>query len=507
MTDFNLVMKEIEAETDRVCGTNKGVTDQPINLKVFSPKVLNLTLVDLPGLTKIAVEDQPPDIAEQIEKMVLSYITPENSIILAVTPANMDLANSDSLILARKVDPQGNRTIGVLTKLDIMDKGTNARDVLLNKVYPLKLGYIGVVNRSQLDIQTNKKVTAAAEAERKFFETNEAYRDIAKNCGTAYLTSALNQLLMRHIKSKLPQLYHQVNELLLQKNQELQTYGASLGCSLEEQQLLLFQLISKYMTELHAVLNGNSNHLSDKNLDGGSTIISALVDEFPSAMLSIQSVKEMPVKSVQNMIEMHSGIKGSMFFPEQTFHTLVKLEIEKLRPCVKESIEKSKAILIEIHNSLEVPELNRFTSLKENIVNIAQDVVNQCAKEATAYADQLIDIQKSYINTHHPDFQGSKPIDLNGGMNNVSILVDLVHRYYVIVRKEIIDTIPKAIFKCLLHKSVSNLRFELVQKLVLNPELNEDPDVAEKRRNCLKLIDALKKASTILADVRKTHVA
>lgn len=507
MTDFNLVMKEIEDETDRVCGTNKGVTDQPINLKVYSSKVLNLTLVDLPGLTKIAVEDQPPDIAEQIEKMVLSYITPENSIILAVTPANMDLANSDSLIIARKVDPQGNRTIGVLTKLDIMDKGTNARDVLLNKVYPLKLGYIGVVNRSQHDIQTNKKVTAAAEAERKFFEQNEAYRDIAKNCGTAYLTTTLNQLLMKHIKSKLPQLYHQVNELLLSKNQELQTYGASLGCSLEEQQLLLFQLISKYMTELNAVLNGNSDHLSDKNLDGGSTIISALVDEFPSAMLSIQSVKEMPVKSVQNMIEMHSGIKGSMFFPEQTFHTLVKLEIEKLRPCVKESIEKSKTILIEIHNSLEVPELNRFTSLKENIVNIAQDVVNECAKEAVAYADQLIDIQKSYINVHHPDFQGSKPIDLNGGMNNVSILVDLVHRYYVIVRKEIIDTIPKAIFKCLLHKSVSKLRFELVQKLVLNPELNEDPDVAEKRRNCLKMIDALKKASTILADVRKTHVA
>ena len=67
---------------------------------------------------------------------------------MAVTPANQDLANSDSLKLARKVDPQGNRTIGVLTKVDIMDEGTNCVDIIQGKVYPLKLGYIGVVCRS-----------------------------------------------------------------------------------------------------------------------------------------------------------------------------------------------------------------------------------------------------------------------------------------------------------------------------------------------------------------------
>lgn len=505
ITDFNAVMKEIDAETDRVCGTNKGVTDQPINLKVYSPKVLNLTLVDLPGLTKIAVEDQPPDIADQIEKMVLSYITPENSIILAITPANMDLANSDSLIIARKVDPEGNRTIGVITKLDIMDKGTNARDVLLNKVYPLKLGYIGVVNRSQQDINTQKKVSAAVEAEKKFFETNPAYADIAKNCGTAYLTTTLNQLLMRHIKAKLPKLYQQINELLSQKHQELQTYGASLGTTIEDQQILLFELVQKYMNELYAVLNGSSTHLSDAKLDGGSAIISTLIDEFPSAMLSIKSVKEIPTETVQTMIQSHAGIKGSLFFPEQTFQTLVKLEIDKLRPCVKDCIDKAKCCLIDLHTALEVPELDRFTSLKENIVQIAQEGINECSKEALAYADQLLDVQMAYINTRHPDFVGKQQVDLSAGLN-VSVLVDLVHRYYVIVRKEIIDTIPKAIFKCLLHKSVNNLRYELVNKLVLTPDLQEDPAVAEKRRNCLKMIEALKHASQILADVRKTHV-
>ena len=71
------------------------ISDKPIRLKVYSPQVLNLTLVD--------------------------------TIILAVTPANQDLANSDALKLARTVDKEGDRTIGVITKLDLMDQGTDAR--------------------------------------------------------------------------------------------------------------------------------------------------------------------------------------------------------------------------------------------------------------------------------------------------------------------------------------------------------------------------------------------
>ena len=202
---------------------------------------MNLTLVDLPGLTKIAVEGQPENIAEQIEKMVMDYIRPKNAIILAVSPANMDLANSDSLIAARRVDPTGDRTIGVITKIDIMDRGTNARDILLNKVYPLKLGYIGVINRSQADINSRKSITASADAEMRFFKSNEAYADIAENCGTQFLSKTLNQIL-KHIKTQIPSLYTLINDMLAQKKLELAKYGDTLGDSLEEQQAELFRM-------------------------------------------------------------------------------------------------------------------------------------------------------------------------------------------------------------------------------------------------------------------------
>ena len=136
---------------------------------------MNLTLIDLPGMTKVPVGDQPADIEQQIRDMLYQFITKPNCLVLAVTPANTDLANSDALKISREVDAQGNayhkvkivklqfgyrlvgqivfeiltalfiffvgtRTIGVITKLDLMDVGTDARDILENKTFPLRRG-------------------------------------------------------------------------------------------------------------------------------------------------------------------------------------------------------------------------------------------------------------------------------------------------------------------------------------------------------------------------------
>ncbi|KAK4337212.1 hypothetical protein RND71_043311 [Anisodus tanguticus] len=174
--DFDAIRKEIEDETDRATGHNKGITPVPINLRVYSPNVLNLTLIDLPGLTKVPVGDQPLDIEQQIRDMILTYIKKDTCLILAVTSANQDLATSDALKLAKEVDPEGLRTIGVITKLDLMDDGTDAREILENKLLPLRRGYIGVVNRSQRDIEGKKDIKVAVDNERKFFLSHPSYR-------------------------------------------------------------------------------------------------------------------------------------------------------------------------------------------------------------------------------------------------------------------------------------------------------------------------------------------
>ena len=134
------VAREIERQTRALAGERKGITSKPVVLQLHMPNVLPLTLVDMPGMTRVAIADQPPDIEKRIRACVLDYIRKDNAIILAVHAANQDLATSDALQLAHSVDRDGQRTVGVLTKIDIMDKGTSPIDILSGARYPLKLG-------------------------------------------------------------------------------------------------------------------------------------------------------------------------------------------------------------------------------------------------------------------------------------------------------------------------------------------------------------------------------
>ena len=97
----------MQEETEREVGVNKGVSGKQIRLKIFSPNVLNITLVQFPGINKVPVGDQPSDIEAWIRTMILSYIKHETCIILAVSPTNAYLSNSDVLQMARIVDLDG----------------------------------------------------------------------------------------------------------------------------------------------------------------------------------------------------------------------------------------------------------------------------------------------------------------------------------------------------------------------------------------------------------------
>ena len=189
--DFNQIREEISRETERITGRNKGISNKSIHLKIFSPHVLNLTLVDLPGITKVPTGDQPEDVEEQIRSMCMEFISNPNAIILAVTAANSDLVNSDGLKMARTVDPDGERTIGVLTKVDIMDAGTDCADILSNRVIPLRKGYIAVVNRSQKDIQDNIPIQQGLQKELKYFQSHQKYRNLISKCGTVNLVNTI----------------------------------------------------------------------------------------------------------------------------------------------------------------------------------------------------------------------------------------------------------------------------------------------------------------------------
>lgn len=406
-TNFNQVRVEIENETARIAGNNKGINRQPINLKIYSSHVLNLTLVDLPGLTKVPIGDQPTDIEKQTRTLISEYIAKPNSIILAVSPANVDIVNSEALKLARHVDPMGRRTIGVLTKLDLMDHGTNALDILSGRVYPLKLGFIGVVNRSQQDIQTNKPMSDALKSEADFFKHHPAYRNIAIRCGTQYLAKTLNQTLMAHIRDRLPDIKARLNTLMGQTQQELASYGSKQFSGREHRGSLILQLMTRFATSFTSSIDGTSSEISTKELCGGARIYYIFNSVFGNSLETIDPTHNLSVLDIRTAIRNSTGPRPSLFVPELAFDLLVKPQIKLLEVPSQRCVELVYEELIKICHTCGSTELSRFPRLQGKLIEVVSELLRERLGPCSSYVESLISIQRAYINTNHPNFLGA----------------------------------------------------------------------------------------------------
>ncbi|XP_037548027.1 dynamin-1a isoform X1 [Nematolebias whitei] len=404
-TDFDEVRQEIEAETDRVTGANKGISPVPINLRVYSPHVLNLTLVDLPGMTKVPVGDQPADIEFQIREMLMQFVTKENCLMLAVSPANSDLANSDALKIAKEVDPQGLRTIGVITKLDLMDEGTDAKDILENKLLPLRRGYIGVVNRSQKDIDGKKDITAAMAAERKFFLTHPAYRHLADRMGTPYLQKILNQQLTNHIRDTLPGLRTKLQSQLLSIEKEVEEYKNFRPDDPSRKTKALLQMVQQFSVDFEKCIEGSGDQIDTAELSGGARINRIFHERFPFELVKMEFDEKELRKEISYAIKNIHGIRTGLFTPDMAFETIVKRQIGKIKePCTKCVDMVISELVITVRQCTR--KLAQYPMLREEMERIVTQHIRDRESRTKGQVLLLIDIELSYMNTNHEDFIG-----------------------------------------------------------------------------------------------------
>ncbi|CAL1527031.1 unnamed protein product [Lymnaea stagnalis] len=398
-TDFHEVCKEIENETDRMSGTNKGICTEPISLKIYSSKVVNLTLVDLPGLTKVPVGDQPPDIENQIRDLVIHYISNPNSVILAVTAGNTDFATSEALKLAREYDPDGRRTLAVITKLDLMDAGTDAMDVLCGRVIPVKLGIIGVVNRSQADINNKKELSESLKDEATFLQ--KKYPSIASRNGTPYLAKTLNRLLMHHIRDCLPELKTRVNVLIAQFQSLLNSFGEPIS---DKSQLLL-QIITRFASAYCSTIEGTSRNIETSELCGGARICYIFHETFGKTLESVDPLGGLNTRDILTAIRNATGPRPALFVPEISFELLVKRQIRRLEEpslrCVELVHEEMQRM---IQHCGTHQEMLRFPKLHERIVDVVTNSLRQRLPPTNSMVENLVQIELAYINTKHPDF-------------------------------------------------------------------------------------------------------
>jgi len=400
-TDWDEVRREIERETDRVAGANRGICPDPINLKFYSTSVLSLTMVDLPGLTKVAVGEQPDDIEDQIKSLILKFIQNPNSIILAVSPANMDMATSESLKIARDIDPDGRRTLAVITKLDLMDAGTDAIDILCGRVIPVKLGIIGVINRSQQDIIDKKDIKDAIKDEASFLQRK--YPTLATRNGTPYLAKTLNRLLMHHIRDCLPELKTRVNVMASQFQTLLNSYGQEVV----EKNTTLLQIITKFASSYVATLDGTARNIETSELCGGARICYIFHETFGRTLDSIHPLTGLTSMDILTAIRNSNGPRPALFVPEVSFELLVKRQIRRLEEpslrCVELAHEEMQRIIQHCGNEVQ-QEMLRFPKLHEKIIDVVTNLLRSRLAPTNAMVENIVAIELAYINTRHPDF-------------------------------------------------------------------------------------------------------
>ena len=356
---------------------------------------------------QVPIGDQPTDIEKQTRNLISEYIAKPNSIILAVSPANVDIVNSEALKLARHVDPLGRRTIGVLTKIDLMDHGTNALDILSGRVYPLKLGFIGVVNRSQQDIQGNKSLAEALKSESEFFRHHPAYRNMANRCGTQFLAKSLNTTLMAHIRERLPDIKARLNTLMGQTQQELASYGDMHFSGKEHRGSLVLQLMTRFASSFISSIDGTSTEISTKELCGGARIYYIFNSVFGNSLETIDPTTNLSALDIRTAIRNSTGPRPSLFVPELAFDLLVKPQIKLLEVPSQRCVELVYEELIKICHTCGSTELTRFPRLQAKLIEVVSDLLRERLGPASSYVESLISIQRAYINTNHPNFLGA----------------------------------------------------------------------------------------------------
>ena len=404
--DFSEIRTEIEKRTEKIAGTGS-ISPSPISLTIFSPRVLNLTLIDLPGLVSNAVGNQDPGIVKQIHDMVVRFVSPPNTLILAVSPANADLATSVSLKIAKEVDPDFDRTIGVLTKLDLMDEGTHAADVLENRVIALKRGWVGVVNRSQKAINTNKSMEAARAAEKEYFAKHPSYRHLANRSGTEYLAQVMSTLLLSHIQRCLPDLHSRIDDLVTQTRKKQEELGM-LEPEMDPASTLLAQF-NQFNKTMHEAVEGGTagtyiGKATKNELYGGARLDFIFHEAFASYVFAMRAGPQLTTEKLRTVIRNSSGIQANLFPSDRAFLTITKEQVMRLE-------EPSVQCVLFVHEELRKlcshisATLDRFPVLKERVLQLCFKMLDELRVPCVAHVKTMMLSESQYVNVRNPRMQ------------------------------------------------------------------------------------------------------
>ncbi len=217
--------------TQKLVNEGQEISDDAIVIEASGPDFPNLTLTDLPGLVRAVSDGEDKGIIQQIRNLVNRYLSQSRTVILAVAPANVDMHNTEILQAAKEADPSGDRTIAIITKLDLVDPGAEDSVVKLlnNETKKLKLGYHAVRCRGQQDLKTGMTVKNGLKKEKEFFRSTVPWNTVgSEKLGIPNLRVKLVQLLEQRITESLPAVCKEIQNIKQETVESLNGLGPAL---------------------------------------------------------------------------------------------------------------------------------------------------------------------------------------------------------------------------------------------------------------------------------------
>lgn len=542
-TDEDSIANAIVTATEEIAGQGKGISNNPLTLVVKKNGVPDLTMVDLPGITRVPVHGQPDNIYEQIHNIILDYIKPEESIILNVLSASVDFSTCESIRMSRQVDKTGDRTLAVVTKADRAPEG------LLEKVTSddvnIGLGYTCVRNRIG-----DETYVEARDEEAKLFQSHHLLSQIDKSIvGIPVLAQKLVQIQATIIARCLPETVRKINDKLNDHITELSKMPPPMS-STAEALTALIQIIGAAKETLRKILLRGEfdEYPDDKNMHCTARLVEMLnkfSDELQkSTQSSSSSLGNNFLIDEIRVLEESKRIGLPNFLPRTAFLTILQKKVKGISSFpasfIGEVWDYLEEIVISVlmKHSDNYPQLqsstkraahNLISKMKEQSFNRVMEMIEMekladytCSPEYTAECFKLISLQDNFVREVFSDQPKPGKVSL-GDLGDVE--VGYLRQYHHNVVNQAFDLKVRMIsyWKIVLRRVVDCMALHLllgVQKLVnkemeaevvnelLGPNgggiqriLEESPVVTAKREKLNRSIGLLKESKDVVSRI------
>ncbi|ONI20906.1 hypothetical protein PRUPE_2G040000 [Prunus persica] len=542
-TDEENISEDIVNATNLIAGDKKGISDTPLTLLVKKNGVPDLTMVDLPGITRVPVHGQPENINDQIKDMIMKYIKPDESIILNVLSASTDFSTCESISMSRSVDKTGERTLAVVTKVDMAPEG------LLEKVtaddVDIGLGYVCVRNR--IRDETYEEARAIAD---RLFKTHPLLSKIDKSMvGIQVLADKLVQIQAVSIARNLPVIVKKINDKLNSYLSELNKLPKTLS-TVAEAMTVFMQIIGASKESLKKiVLMGEFDAFPDDEMHCTARLVEMRCSI--SAHINFTSAMRVTPKEIA-ILEEAKGINLPNFVQRNAFLIILRGKVKGISSIPLGFVEQVWNYIENVVLSVLMRTTEEYYQLQLSARRACENLIQRMKERSIHWMTEILEMEKLTDYTCNPEYvsewhrlmtqqetfitkvfrnshdlglgphteikinvEGIGMVEVGGLMKYPHVLLSqafdlkmLMTAYWNVVLKRLIDSVALHLQLSISNLVNNDLETEIVSELMgpnhgdgIERMMEEPPSIAVKREKLIKSIKKLKESKEVVCKI------